>query len=82
MEEIIYAMGEGDFLWLLLSSSSKSVSEWSGGFLGVDFENSESFSIKSFSLQVYKMMCGSSQVSSVTNSSWIGIAPPRVEILV
>ena len=46
-----------------------------------NFDNSRIFSVRSFSLQAYKFLYGNSQVSSIINSSWIGRAPLRVEIL-
>ena len=45
------------------------------------YDSSGSFPIKSFTLQVYRLMNGDSQVISVANKLWLGIAPPRAEIL-
>ena len=35
------------------------------------YDNSGSFSVKSFTMQVYKMIYGNIQVSSVVNNVWI-----------
>lgn len=47
-----------------------------------NFDNPSTFSVKSFTMQVYKVLYGNLQVAFIINSIWIGSVPPRVEIQV
>ena len=82
MEEKFHAVGTWTIWTIDLLSSSKSNIGWRGGFCLWKYNSSRSYSIKSFVLQVYKMLVDNSQVSSVVNKACCNFVPPRAEILV